>query len=214
MDYIDNIEKAINELFESEAAGRGDELVRFIERIYNNYRAAIVTINRRTALLLFAWGAGVALGNGLVSEAAVAGLKISSITSLLPAFPLLIGFIGYDLHCAIAAQSLLWSSIECYYMKALPAAYNLKLEYLIAPPTFSNVERMYYGSSVVGKITSVSIGTIFFSVVILGPLAAIGHITYLEWALQGCSKVAICISSGIGLMFWVRSVVLFCQDWK
>lgn len=206
-----SIDDTIDKLFHSELELHPEELYRYVERLHENYQEALRSMNRRTYLLLFAWIAAMALGSGQVTEAEIGGIKISGVSTLLPAFPFAIGFIGYDLICAGSAVNLLWQAISRCYMNALPTAYKLNLEFLIAPPSFTNVERMYDGISRSNDVMGKFITWIFGTIVLLVPLVAIGHIAYLSWNVR-CSKLFLCLSTALGFIMWVRSIILVLEN--
>ena len=209
-------EQAIETILTEEAKERKEELARYIGRLHDTLREAHQTINRRFLMLLIIWGIAIAIAQGLLSEANISGFKVATISYLLPAFPIVVGLISYDMFCAFSASTLRMATIRWWYKNTLPKVANNNLDYLCMSPSFITVEPMVVKSNKDFKsnITRFFMMFLFYVFIIYGPFFAIAQITYFGYIGNTCSKSLLLISTVFGLGLWLRGFVVISTGWK
>jgi hypothetical protein len=127
--------------------------------------------------------------------------------------PFVIGLFSYGVLSAMAGAIVFWEALSQSVCKMLPTAWKHSLDDLLAPPTFSNIERMLE-SRRKEKLLSL-FSQVWFAFIgltmLIGSLFAIGHTTFLFFkaALPDIKPAFGGVSALLGLIAWLRGFVLF-----
>jgi len=203
----------IDKIFISAEAGKCPELIRyFFERVQTNYDEAIRMASRLFLSILAVWFLTYALHAKWIEKIEfLADLKVEMIV----ASPFLIGMLSYGLLSALAGAVVLWEAVSRGVGHMLPTAWEQGLDDLLAPPTFSNVERMLEPSPK-HKLQTLFSGAWFMFITMImfgGSLAAFTHTTSLlvQSPLRFFQSPLKLLSVSLGAAAWVRGVVLFAS---
>lgn len=210
---MNQIGDKIDEFLEAELNARPEEVSRFFERVQANYEEAIRTATRFLLLMLATWFLTYAIHEGWIGKVAWLGFEFKP--EMTVASPFLIGLWSYLALSTLAGAIILWEAIIRRLRYMLPTAWKLYLENFLAPPTFSNVERMLE-PIIEHKPLTVYFSRVWFVLVTAtmfgGGLAGIVHTTYLLFRPEIASEVihwaVIVISAAFGAAAWIRGVVL------
>src|SRR4030095_9449958 len=200
----------INELIEVELEEHPKQLDSFFERVHSNYAEAIRTASLYFLLMLAAWFLTYAIQAELIKEITFLGFELNP--KMIVVSPFLVGLLTYGMLSALAGAVVLWEAISRSCCKMLPTAWKYSLDDLLAPPTFSNVERMLEPQPE-NRIQSLFSRGWFMLITLLmfaGSLVALVHTTYLffnhhpgiHWGFGAVSAL-------LGAIAWIRGVVLF-----
>lgn len=203
----------IDEFIEAELKAHPEQVEHFFERVLSNYDEAIRTMTRFLLVLLGTWFLTYAIQEGWIDKLEWLGFEFKR--KMTVASPFLIGILSYGMLCALAGAIVLWEAITQRLRHTLPTAWKNYLDTFLAPPTFSNVERMLE-PIVERKPLSVYYSRLWFLLVSLmlygGGLAGIAHTTYLLFrpeAETGATHwTVIAISAALGVAAWIRGVVV------
>jgi hypothetical protein len=215
------IEEAIDDVFEQDAKGNPDAMKAFVDRLHESQRYAATSMYRRTFLVLLLWLAGYLIATGVISEAEMAGLHANGdhLASLLPVFPIAIGFVAYELVCAVQARDVTRAALGRCYWHALPTAWSHDLERLLDPHTYLDVEAVYdvaiESENALQKVMANVLRMLVAIIASVGPAIAIGHLTYLGWrTAHTIGNVLLGASALLGVLFWLRAMFLVTLKWK
>ncbi|HEV7902485.1 MAG TPA: hypothetical protein VGO96_01485, partial [Pyrinomonadaceae bacterium] len=199
----------IDEFLKVELKAHSKEVERFFERVQSNYDEAIRTATRFLLLMLAAWFLTSAIHEGWLKKIEWAGIKFDRKMTIVS--PLIVGLLSYGMQSALAGAVVLWEAISRRLRYTLPTAWVLKLDDMLAPPTFSNVERMLEPEVEKSAHSLCSRGWFVFVsfLIFVGSVAGLVHTTYLlirpslaaHWAV-------IALSTTLGAIAWIRGVVL------
>ena len=200
----------IDEFLEVELKAHPAQVEQFFERVQLNYDEAIRAATRYLLLLIVAWFVTYAIHATWITKIEWAGLEFKPEMTI--ASPLLIGLLSYGLQSALAGAVVMWEAISRRLRYTLPTAWKYKLDDLLAPPTFSNVERMLEPESEFKTFSLCSRGWFVLVTVLIfgGSIAALVHTTYLLTRVSPpvARWVVIAISAALGAVAWIRGVVL------
>lgn len=192
--------------------GKHPEPVRFFfERILANYDEAIRTASRFFLLILAAWFLTYAIYDRWVGQGtSFLGLELTE--KMIVVSPFLIGLLSYGLLSAFAGAVVLWEAVCQGVSRMLPAASKYRLEDLLAPPTFSNVERMLEPRpehrllSFFSAAWFVLVAFVMFG----GSLGALVQTACLLFDPRlGIPQDLAVLSTVLGAAAWIRGMVLF-----
>jgi site-specific recombinase len=140
------------------------------------------------------------------------GLELTE--KMIVASPFLIGLLSYALLSAFAGAVVLWEAVCQGVSRMLPAAARYRLEDLLAPPTFSNVERMLEPRPE-HRLLSFFSGAWFVLVALMmfgGSLGALVHTAYLLFDPRlDISRELAVLSTALGATAWIRGMILFAS---
>jgi hypothetical protein len=215
------IDEAIDDVFSNDAEGNADIVSAFMDRLHESQRSATASLYRRTFLFLFLWLVGYLIAIGAISEAEEGGVHVdaSHLASLLPAFPIAIGFIAYELACAIEFRVVTGKALSRCYWHVLPNAWSHDLEKLAGPYTYFDVEGVYQvaieSEGKAQKVMANYVPLLVGVILLLGPAVAISHLTYLGWRTPTVvGKILLATSAFLGGLFWLRGILLLLLEWK
>jgi len=199
----------IDKLISAELKDRPDQLGQFFERIQSNYDDAIRTASQFFLSMLAAWFLTYVIYQGWIDEIDFLGLKLNR--KMIVVSPFLLGLLSYGLLCALAAAVVLWEAISCGILRMLPTAWHLGLDDLLAPPTFSNVERMLEpGRGIKASLFSDAWFALVTALMFGGSLGGLVQTTrFLFDPCLGIHPVLAGLSGFLGAMAWLRGVALF-----
>jgi hypothetical protein len=212
------IDGKIDQLIRADLEKRPEQLRQFFERVQSNYDEAIRTASHFLLLLMAAWFLSFAIHMEWTSKIHLLGFEFKG--EMLVASPFLIGLLTYGQLSALAGAVILWEAISRAVCHLLPKAWELRLDDLLAPPTFSNVERMLEPPSA-AKLQSFFSRAWFVLVggaIFLGSLVALAQTTYFLISRRHDSfaflhpllySVLCALSVTLGLIAWFRGFVLF-----
>ena len=208
------LQAQIDALFDAEGEERPDQLKFFLDKIHSNYAEVCKTTVRRGITFCLIWFVTYLVATGFVSEGRVSAFKVQDIQLLLVVAPLLIGIAGYGYYAAIAATTLSWVALQCFYKHFLPTAHKLTLEHLAAPFTITNIERVLSPgnerpfANAVHTVSNVPTFVLMFC----GPFAAFAHVCYLLWSQQTWSIWWLILSGGAGMILLIKGVLLIAWE--
>lgn len=202
----------IDELIKAEAEGRPEQLRSFFDRVLTNYDEAIRTASRFFLLVLTAWFLTWAVYDEWIDKIEILGLNLNK--KMIVASPFLVGLLSYGMMSALAGAAVFWDAICRSVSHLLPAARKHHLDDLLAPPTFSNIERMLEPGpehklrSLFSTAWFVLVTTLIFG----GSLGALAHTTFLLFkpGLQIDRALAV-LSAVLGAAAWLRGNVLLAS---
>lgn len=182
-----------------------------IKHLHTNLCQADNAIHHAFISLLSLWAGFYLIGSGLIQEAGYLSLRVSRITTLIIAGPPILGGISYSLWTSMAASEYLMTAISHAYKHLYPKVYELDIEYLLAPPTFINVERALSQEASTRWLNwSTRAWIMVFTIIIaLGSLGAIAHISYLLWLAAPFNLYILLISIVVGHVLWLRGVFVW-----
>lgn len=208
----EDIKARIDSFFDAVADKEADRVSSFVDKLFESYCKADQSAQRQTIGFMLAWAVLFAIDSGLVSEAQITSFKIENVRYLLIIGPPILGLLAYTLSAAWFASVNLGAATGRCYKHLLPEAHNLDLELLIGPPTALRVERTLRSKE--GKIHHAA-GAIMFILTltfcVLGMLAAIAHAALIVWNLGALPSIVRATSVGFGLVFWIRSVLIWSR---
>jgi hypothetical protein len=196
---------AIDALIATELPEHPDALTKFFERIGEKYDESIRATTRYFVLVQLAWFLTYAVATGRMGEGSLFGIPFNP--KMLMISPFLIGVLSYLLLSSMAAAAVLWEAVSQGIRRTLPSAWERGLDCFLAPPTFSNIERMLepFRPSRMSYAWFALISVLFF----LGTIFALFHTTYLVWTLgQEISQVVTAFSFVFGFIVWLRGLSL------
>lgn len=201
----------IDELITAELEAHPERLVAFFARVQSNYDEAIRTATRFFLSMLAAWLLTYAIYQGYIQKIEIFGFDFDR--KMIVASPFVIGLLTYGLLSALAGAVVLWEAVSRGVHHMLPTAAKNSLDDLLAPPTFSNIERMLE-PRLEDKLLSLFSRSWFVLITLLmfgGSFAALVHTTYLLFRPRPDTQLAVLgIGSAIlGALAWFRGVVLF-----
>ena len=205
------IQHKIDALFLDYSDARKDEIASFIAAVQANHAEAQQVLRRASLSFLLFWAAFYAIGSGIISEGQIVSLKVSNIKALMIAGPPVMGGLYYFLSASGSATMYFSDALSHIYKHILPRAYQLDLEFMLAPPTLFSVELLLQGQSSsnwlnrTGKIWRLGLLRVIF----FGAVLAIAHVSYLMMT-SGSSNIYLRILSLlIGGTLWLRGLLLF-----
>ena len=200
----------IDELMKGELKAHPERLVAFFARVQLNYDEAIRTATRFFLSMLAAWLLTYAIYKGSIETIKIYVVDLDR--KMIVVSPFVIGLLTYGLLSALAGAVVLWEALSRGVDHMLPTAAKYNLDDLLAPPTFSNVERMLENASekklpLFSRAWFVLITAMMFG----GSLAALVHTTCLLFLPPPDKQLAVfgIGSATFGSIAWVRGVVLF-----
>jgi hypothetical protein len=207
----DNIDKLIS----AELAAHSARLELFFERVQSNYDESIRAATRFFLLMLAAWFLTIAIKVGWIKKIEFFGLNLDC--KMIVVSPFLIGLFSYGMLSAMAGAIVFWEALSQSVCKMLPTAWKHSLDDLLAPPTFSNIERMLEPRRK-DKLLSL-FSQVWFAFIgltmLFGSLFAIGHTTHVFFAAQSPIAAVFGVASTLfGTIAWLRGFVLFTSAIK
>jgi hypothetical protein len=199
----------INEFLEVELKAHPQQVDQFFTRVQTNYDEAIRTATRFLLLMIATWFLTYAIHEEWIKEIQWAGIKFER--KMTVAAPFIVGLLSYGLQSALGGAVVLWEAISRRLRYTLPTAWKHNLDDLLAPPTFSNVERLLEPEIEFEKFSLCSRGWFILITVLIfgGSVAGLVHTTYLLIRPSPAAHwVVIAISATLGAVAWVRGVVL------
>jgi hypothetical protein len=209
----------IDKLVAAEREAHPERLVAFFARLQTNYDEAIRAASSFFLLMLAAWFLTYAIYVGWIEKFTLVGLELNR--RMIVAAPLLIGLLSYGMLSAMAGAIILWEAVSRGVFHMMPTAWEHSLDDLLAPPSFSNVERMLEPKpeSPFPRIPrwpglqSFFSGAWFFIVTVLmfvGSAFAVGHTVWLFFrpGLE-IDPAAGAASALLGVVAWLRGFTLF-----
>jgi hypothetical protein len=206
---VDQVDSKIDELVKAEIEQRPEQLRHFFERVQSNYDEAIRTASRFLLLMMAAWFLTFAIHMGWITKIDFLGATQLNNDTIV-ASPFLIGLLTYGQLSALAGAVILWEVVRRGVYHMLPKAWELDLDDWLAPPTFSNVERMLEPKPE-AKLQSRFSGAWFVLVsfvIFFGSLAALAQTTYFLFGSQPSHPALGALSAALGLIAWFRGFVL------
>lgn len=198
-----------DEFLEVELRAHPEEVDRFFERVLANYDEAIKTATRFLLLMIAAWFVTYAIHMEWITQ--IEWLGITFNRQMTIASPFLIGLLSYQMQSALAGAVALWEAISRRLRYTLPTAWKHQLDDFLAPPTFSNVERMLEPEIAREKFSVCSRGW-FIIVTITMFVGSIGGVIHAAALLIYPSRAAhlawITASTAFGLLAWARGAIL------
>jgi hypothetical protein len=200
------VSDAVDQLFTTELPDHTEELKKFFDRIREKYDESIRATTKYFVLVLFVWLVTVAIGFNFITKIAWLGLELNS--SMLLVSPFLIGMLTYLLLSSMAASVILWETVSNSIRYTLPSAWDLGLECLLAPPTFSNIERMLEPTRP-SKLSVVWFALITF-LMFVGTMGALFSSAFLALrSVGGVWRTVLCfLSAFLGLILLLRGLSL------
>ena len=204
---------AIDALIAAELPEHPDELRTFFEQIREKYDESIRATTKYFVLVQLAWVMTYAIATGKFGEnSSLWGIPLSP--KMLMISPFLIGILTYLLLSSMAASVILWEVVSHGVRHTLPSAWQGGLDCLLAPPTFSSIERIFEPARP-SKFSYVWFALITL-LIFFGAIVALGHTIFLVFSLRSevCSlgsKVCLVItfcSALLGLIAWLRGLLL------
>jgi hypothetical protein len=130
----------IDEFIQAELKAHPEQVCQFFERVQLNYDEAIRNATRYLLSMLAAWFVSYAIHKGWIGKVGWLGIDFNH--EMIVASPFLIGLLSYGALSSLAGAIVLWEAIIQRLRYIMPTAWEHYLENFLAPPTFSNVERM------------------------------------------------------------------------
>jgi hypothetical protein len=215
------IDQAVDDIFSLRTDGDADTIQSFVDRLHEGQRFATTALYRRTLLLLLLWLAGYLIATGVISEVEVSAFHAGSgqLIALLPVFPIALGFVAYELVCAIESRIVTQAALNRCYWNLLPAVWSHDLEILLNPHTYIDVEGMFRGAiesaSLLQKAMAYYVPILVGIIAAFVPIAAILHVTYLGWThLHLVGRALLVASAVLGTLFWLRAMLLTELTWQ
>lgn len=206
---MNDIRKKIDEFLRVELKAHPEQVEHFFGRVQSNYDEAIRTATRFLVLIIAMWFLTYAIHVGWLKKIEWAGIEFDRRMTI--ASPFILGLLSYGLQSALGGAVVLWEAISRRIRYTLPTAWKHNLDDLLAPPTFSNVERMlepeieFKAFSLCSRGWFVLVSVLMF----VGSVAAVIHTAYLLIRPQPAAHWAwITMSAILGFVAWVRGVVL------
>ena len=205
------ITEKIDELFTDIAPDRQEEIKSLLVNMHANLCDSGKSFHHSFVAFIVLWAVFYLIGNGLIQEAELFSLKVGKITTLTIAGPPILGGLFYSMLSSLAATEYLMSAISRVYKHVLPKVYSLDMEYLLAPPTFFNVERFLNGEATSKWLNSFTEGWIVGLAIVplLGTIAALVHVSYLLWVNAPFSKYLMIASIFTGAVLWIRGLFVW-----
>jgi hypothetical protein len=205
------IQKKIDALFEHDVEAHKDEIKSFVETIQTNYSEAEQLFRRAFMSFLLFWTAFYAIGSGIISEGEIVSLKVSNIKTLLIAGPPVMSALYYFLSASGSAAMYFNGALSQIYKHILPKAYELNLEFMLAPPTIFSVELLLEGQSSYRWLNRIGYAWrfILLHLIFFGAIIPIGHVSYLMMASGTSSWYLRIFSLVIAIILWLRGLFLF-----
>jgi hypothetical protein len=200
------VSDAIDQLFTTELSPHEAELKQFFDRIREKYDESIRATTKYFVLVLFTWVVTVGIAFNFITEIAWLGLTLDA--KMLVISPFLIGMLTYLLLSSMAASVILWEAVSNSIRYTLPSAWDLGLECLLAPPTFSNIERMLEPARP-SKLSVLWFALITF-LMFVGTMGALFSSAYLALrSVDGIWRTVLCfLSALLGLILLLRGLSL------
>jgi hypothetical protein len=202
---MNRIKHKVNIFLDAELEAHRPGVVAFFERVTTNYDEAIRIATRYFLLVLACWLLTYAIATEWITT--IDWLGVTFDARMIVAAPLLVGLLAYEMLSAMAAATILWEVVSIGLRRMLPSAWDNGLDDLLAPPTFSNVERLLEPR----KPSRFSLGWFGLVTILMfgGTLVALVHTARLllrrpvevHWALA-------IVSVAVGAISWGRGVVL------
>lgn len=207
----DNIDKLIS----AEPEAHSARLERFFERVQSNYDESIRAATRFFLLMLAAWFLTYAIDAKWVTKVPFFGLDLDR--KMIVVSPFLVGLFSYGMLSAMAGAIVLWEAVSQSVCKMLPTAWEHSLDDLLAPPTFSNIERMLEPRRK-DKLLSL-FSQVWFAFIgltmLFGSFFAIGHTAHVFCAARLPIDAGFGVASTVlGVIAWLRGFVLFASAIK
>ena len=214
MNTSKSIAVRIGHVFEGASEKQQEELRWFLDALRANLVDASRALARTAFLLVFAWVCFFAMSVGLVQEVGVGGLKISQISTLLVAGPVIVGFLAYRIGVLLVAEDQLFEAISevCRYIA--PELHKQGLQDWVAPPTFFAIERAVISSEPKGwsgKLAMAFALTVGISFLVL-PGIAFAHVVYLLFMYGDVALPLSIAATSIGIIFMVRGLMIWIQN--
>jgi hypothetical protein len=202
----------IDQLIKAEAAERPEQLRSFFDRVLTNYDEAIRMASRYFLGVLTAWFLTYAIADGWIDKIEILGLELKG--KMVVASPFLIGLLSYGMLSSLAGAAVFWDAICRSVSHLLPTARKHDLDDLLAPPTFSNIERMLEPEPQ-HKLQSLFSTAWFVLVTLLifcGSLGALAHTTLMLFnPCLAINRVLAFSSAVLGATAWLRGNVLLAS---
>jgi hypothetical protein len=196
--------------FLAEGDAHPEQIDSFFALVQSNYAEAIRTASSYFLWMLAAWLLTYAIATGVIDKIELLGIGLDP--KMIVVSPFLIGLLTYGLLSALAGAVVLWEAVSRRVYKLSPTAWHASLDDLLAPPTFSNVERMLEPGRKNWVQLILSHG--WFALVALmmfgGSLTALVHTTCLFLDAQSGKPGILGVASvTLGALAWLRGIVLF-----
>jgi hypothetical protein len=215
------IDEAIDDVFDQKGDERAESVQAFMARLHDSMRSATAALYRRTLLVLLLWLAGYLIATGVISEVEISAFHAGAehLTSLLPAFPLAIGFVAYETMCAFKSREVTREALNRCYWHALPPVWSHDLEKLLNPHTYLDVEGMLHdaieAAGPVQRSMAYLAPMLVGNIISVVPAIAIAHISYCGWEkLQTPGRILLAASIVMGALFWLRAMLLMSLKWQ
>ena len=208
MSTTNRVSDKIDELVRLELNDHPERLVSFFERVRSNYDEAIRSASGFFLAMLAAWFLTFAIHQQWITKISfLGGVELNPKSIVLS--PFLIGLLSYGLLSALAGAVVFWEAFSRGVFHTLQSAWNQSLDDLLAPPTFSNVERMLEPRPENTLLSLFSRGwfVLVTLMMFIGSLASIVHTMYL--LLDPSWSAVVILSAILGGIAWLRGVVLF-----
>jgi len=156
------------------------------------------------------WAAIYLVAKGLVNEADVSGIKLTSLRPLLVAGPVALGYLSYVFSAALATTMVLQETLQECYRRFIPKLSETYLDTLMCSHTFIGAEEQNVVTRrswlETGLANLIQYGIVFFAwlasvAVILWAARLLSHLAY--WP-----KPVIIASGFFGVLFWLRGASL------
>lgn len=205
---MEQIATKIDKFLEVELTAHPEQVDQFFERVQSNYDEAIRTATRFLLLMIAVWFLTYAIHARWITEITWAGLTFDPKMTI--ASPFIIGLLSYVMQSALAGAVALWEAISRRLRYTLPTAWEYQLDDFLAPPTFSNVERMLEPETAREVFSLCSRGWFALVTIMMffGSIAGVIHATILLINSTDIHRAWIAIIAALGLVAWFRGVVL------
>lgn len=220
---MNRVSDKIDRLIKKELEAHPERLASFFEQVESNYAEAIRNATAFLIFMLAAWFLTFAIYAGWIDKITFFGTELKK--NMILVSPFLIGLLSYLQLSALAGAAVLWEVVSRGVFHMLPTAWKHSLDDLLAPPTFSNIERMLEPKpenrleSLFSRAWFVLVGLMIFG----GSLAALVHTTYLVFTVQvhvafgavvigqdlSLALAFAVVSAFLGAAAWLRGVFLF-----
>jgi hypothetical protein len=215
------INDTIDKFLEVELKAHPAQVEKFFERVQSNYDEAIKTATRFLLLMIATWFLTYAIHEGWIDEIEWLSVKFNREMTIVS--PFLVGLLSYGMQSALAGAVAFWEAISRRFLYTLPTAWEHQLDDFLAPPTFSNIERMLEPEKAREKFSLCSRGWFLLVTVLMfgGSIAALIHTTYLLMYPAPIPATAttpatalyipgawIAVSATLGALAWIRGVVI------
>jgi hypothetical protein len=217
---INLVSKKIDKLVAAEREAHPERLVAFFARLQTNYDEAIRAASSFFLLMLLAWFLTYAIYERWIEKFTLVGLELNR--RMIVAAPLLIGLLSYGMLSAMAGAVIFWEAVSRGVFHMMRTAWEHSLDDLLAPPSFSNVERMLEPEPKWRRFLFIHkwpglpslFSGVWFGLVSLmmfgGSAFAVGYTIWLFF--QPCLEIhpaAGAASAVLGVVAWLRGFALF-----